>query len=222
MLRQRLSWVKLRRGRGAYAGARGSRMRTALKFRLFRFGTAWLMAAVLAGCAAMAPSGRTEMQLEDKVAFAKAHTFTIKTEANPITTSSAEEDAKVRAAIERKIRDMLQSKGYQYASTGADLEVSYHGIVTGRHLGSDSLPVPAAYTPVGPGDPFSAYEQMGGGTESGTEATGMLLILVVDARSNAAVWQGTTTGTGTNPASAVGAAERATDRLLREVPKSGQ
>jgi SRSO17 transposase len=50
----------------------------------------------------------------------------------------------------------------------------------------------------------------------------MLLILVVDTRSNAAVWQGTTTGTGTNPASAVGAAERATDRLLREVPKSGQ
>jgi hypothetical protein len=197
-------------------------MRTAVKFHLLSVGAAGLIAALLTGCASTGSSGRTEMQLTDRSAFARAHTFSIKTEENPITTSNAAEDAKVRTAIEHRIRETLESKGYQNVATGADLEVSYHGVVTGRQLGSDSLPVPAANTPIGPGDPYSAYERIGGGTESGTEVTGLLLILVVDAKTHAPVWQGTTTGTGTNPASAPGAAERATERLLREVPKSGQ
>jgi hypothetical protein len=195
-------------------------MRPELRFRPCRSGAAWLVAALLTGCATGGSSPRTEMQLADGAAFSQARTFSIKSEENAVTTSSAAEDAKVRAAIERRIRATLENKGYQYATTGADLEVSYHGIVLGRQSGSERVPVPKAYTPIGPGDPFSAYEPIAGaGSESGTVATGMLLILVVDTKTDAPVWQGTTTGTGTTPASAVGAAERATERLLHEVPK---
>jgi len=195
-------------------------MHTEFRFRPFYSGAAWLIAAALTGCATGGSSPRTEMQLTDGAAFRQASTFSIKSEENAVTTSSAEEDAKVRAAIERRIRDTLENKGYHYASTGADLEVSYHGIVLGRQEGTERVPVPKAYTPIGPGDPFSAYEPISGaGSESGTVATGMLLILVVDTKTDAPVWQGTTTGTGTSPGSAPGAAERATDRLLHDVPK---
>ena len=187
-----------------------------------RWAAACLTAIVFTGCATVgSSSNRTEMQLTDGAAFARARTFTIKTEDNPITSSSADQDARIRDAIERRIRSILEGKGYQYAGSAADLLVSYHGIALRRQTDTGNIPVPAAYTPVGPGDPFAAYESTAGaGAESGTETVGMLLILVVDGKTDAPVWQGTTEGTGTSPKSAVGAAERATERLLHDVPKS--
>ena len=85
-------------------------MRPELRFRPCRSGAAWLVTALLTGCATGESSPRTEMQLADGAAFSQARTFSIKSEENAVTTSSAEEDAKVRAAIERRIRDTLEKK----------------------------------------------------------------------------------------------------------------